>query len=73
MLFVPPVIASAFLFDRGSGVVALILSIALSASLLDWDVNSDFHTWAVATFFIVGSIGLDRRRLAPCSGTSAAS
>jgi len=39
MLFVPPIIASAFLFDRGSGVVALILSTALSAALLDWNVN----------------------------------
>jgi two-component sensor histidine kinase len=54
ILFVPPVIASAFLFDRGSGLVALILSTALSAALLDWNVNADIHTSALATFFIVG-------------------
>ena len=54
MLFVPLIIASAFLFDRGSGVVALILSTALSAALLDWNVNADIHTSALATFFIVG-------------------
>jgi len=54
VLFIPPVLASVFLFDRGSGVVALILSTALSAAILDWDVNADIHTSALATFFIVG-------------------
>ena len=73
MLLVPPVIASAFLFDWGSGMVALILSIALSAALLDRNVNADFHTSALATFFIGLPLVLIGEDLHPRSGTSAAS
>src|SRR6185437_3780526 len=52
--FVLPVVAASLLFDRGSGFFAVGLSIALVASILDWDAGLSAHISALVVFCIVG-------------------
>ena len=52
--FILPLVAASLLFGRGAGFFALALSIALVASLLDWNASSASHISAIAVFFIVG-------------------
>jgi two-component sensor histidine kinase len=54
VLFVPPILAAALLFDRGSGFLALAVAVVLSAAVLDWNQNADVHIGALATFVAVG-------------------
>jgi two-component sensor histidine kinase len=54
ILFVPPILAAALLFDRGSGLLALAVGVVLSAAVLDWNQNADVHIGALATFVAVG-------------------
>lgn len=55
MLFVPAIVASALLFDRGSGFFALGLSTVLDATLFPWNQDPQVHVGAIAVFLIVGS------------------
>jgi two-component sensor histidine kinase len=55
-VFVPPILAAAILFDRGSGFLALALSAILSAATLDWNENADVHISALASFTVVGML-----------------
>jgi two-component sensor histidine kinase len=54
ILFIPPILAAAILFDRGSGFLALMLSAIVSAVALDWNLNADVHVSALASFIVVG-------------------
>jgi two-component sensor histidine kinase len=56
ILFVPPILAAALLFDRGSGLLALTVAAVLSAAVLDWSHNADVHIGALATFVAVGML-----------------
>lgn len=76
ILFIPPIMAAALFFNRGTGVFALILSCVLSAAVLDWQHNADVHIGALASFFAVGMLvvvvseslhlALERARAAEC-------
>jgi two-component sensor histidine kinase len=57
ILFVPAILASALLFDRGTGLFALGLSTLAVALRLRWDGAADVHLAALAFFLIVG-VGL---------------
>ena len=39
ILYVPPIMLASLLFDRGSGLFALVLSAALAASIIPWEHN----------------------------------
>ena len=54
VLFIPAIMASSLMFDRGSGVLALAASIALVALILPWGANSGAHISAIASFAVVG-------------------
>ena len=54
ILFIPVIVAAGFLFDRGSGFLALALSAALIASQLTWHQNPHVHIAALASFILVG-------------------
>src|SRR5262249_47886870 len=54
ILFIPPILAAAILFNRGSGFLALALSTMLSAAALDWNQNADVHFGALGSFILVG-------------------
>jgi two-component sensor histidine kinase len=54
ILFVPPILAAALLFDRGSGLLALAVATVLSAAVLDWNQNAEVHIGALASFVAVG-------------------
>jgi two-component sensor histidine kinase len=56
ILYIPAIVGAALLFDRGSGFLAILLSILLSASLLDWSGphNSD-HLLALLIFGLISS------------------
>lgn len=57
VLFVPAVVLSALLFDRGTGFFALALSIALVAMLLPWQQTPRVHIAAITIFGVIG-VGL---------------
>lgn len=52
--FILPIVAASLIFDRGSGLLALGLSVALVASILPWDANSSTHIGALTVFCFVG-------------------
>jgi hypothetical protein len=54
VLFIPAIMASSLMFDRGSGVLALTASIALVALIPPWRANPGAHISAVASFAVVG-------------------
>jgi len=55
LFFILPIVASALLFDRGTGYFAVLLSGALIATLLPWDVRAAAHVIALLLFAIVGA------------------
>ena len=55
ILFVPAVVASGLLFDRGTGFFAVALSTALVALQLPWREDSAAHIVAIAIFIVIGS------------------
>ena len=55
LFFILPVIASALLFDRGTGFFAVALSGILVATLLDWDAKPGAHLGALLLFALVGA------------------
>jgi two-component sensor histidine kinase len=55
MLFVPAIVASALLFDRGTGFFALGLSAVLDATLFPWNQDPQVHIGAIVVFLMVGS------------------
>lgn len=54
ILFIPAIVAAALLFDRGSGFLALVLSLALIAASLPWLGQAEVHVAALASFLVVG-------------------
>jgi two-component sensor histidine kinase len=54
LIFILPVVASALLFDRGTGFFATALSAALVASILPWQAQAGVHIAAILTFLFVG-------------------
>jgi len=55
LFFILPVVASALLFDRGTGFFAVLLSATLVATLLPWDVKPGAHVIALLLFAIVAA------------------
>jgi len=55
LFFILPIVASALLFDRGTGYFAVLSSGALIATLLPWDVRAAAHVIALLLFGIVGA------------------
>jgi len=53
IFFIPPILASAVMFDRGSGFFATALSTALVAALLNWRVGVTNHIAALTLFVCV--------------------
>jgi hypothetical protein len=56
LIFILPVVASALLFDRGTGFFATALSAALVASVLPWQAHAEVHIAAIITFLTVGDV-----------------
>jgi two-component sensor histidine kinase len=54
ILFIPAIVGSALLFDRGTGFFALALSAGLIAAALEWRGHLGMHVAALASFLIVG-------------------
>jgi two-component sensor histidine kinase len=50
IFYVPPILVASLLFDRGSGVLALVLSAALTASIIPWEHNVGVHIGALMVF-----------------------
>lgn len=55
LFFILPVVASALMFDRGTGFFAITLSGLLVASLLQWDAKPGAHVIALLLFAVVGA------------------
>ena len=55
LFFILPVIASALMFDRGTGFFAVLLSGFLVATLLPWGERSGAHVIALLLFAVVGA------------------
>lgn len=55
LFFILPIVASALMFDRGTGFFAVGLSGLLVATLLDWDVKPGAHVGALLLFAFVGA------------------
>lgn len=55
ILFVPAVVASGLLFDRGTGFFAVALSTALVALQLPWPEDPGAHIVAITIFIVIGS------------------
>jgi two-component sensor histidine kinase len=55
ILFVPAIVASALMFDRGTGFFALLLSAVLVGARLDWTTAVDAHVASIAIFLTIGS------------------
>lgn len=53
ILFVPPIVIAAIVFDRGSAFFAVGLSACLVASIVDWHTNAFSHISAIAIFILV--------------------
>jgi two-component sensor histidine kinase len=51
--FILPIVASALLFDRGTGIFATILSALCVAGFLDWNVDVPVYIGALLMFFVV--------------------
>lgn len=50
IVYVPPILLASLLFDRGTGVFALVLSAALTASIMLWEHNVGEHIAALIVF-----------------------
>jgi two-component sensor histidine kinase len=55
ILFILPIVASALLFDRGTGLYATVLSAALDSYLLPWTINPHVHVAALVSFLVVSA------------------
>ncbi len=55
LVFILPIVLSAFLFDRGTGFFATGMSVVLNGILLDWSSGPRIHIAAVALFVVVSS------------------
>lgn len=55
LFFIIPIVASALLFDRGTGYFALALSALFIATLLDWSAKPGTHMIAMALFALVST------------------
>jgi len=55
VLFIPAIMVSALMYDRGSGFLALATSIAGVALVLPWGTNPHAHIAAIASFAVVGA------------------
>lgn len=55
IFFVLPIVASGLLFDRGTGLFAILLSAGLLAAVLDWGPSTAANISAMTVFFIVGT------------------
>ena len=55
ILFVPAIVASALMFDRGTGFFALAASAVLVGARLDWTTAATAHVASLAIFLIIGS------------------
>ena len=55
ILFIPALVAASLLFDRRAGFAALVLSVGLTATVLQWPGNLRFHIAALASFALVGT------------------
>lgn len=55
IFFILPIVASALLFDRGTGFFALLLSVGLLAMILDWGPSTAANISAITVFVIVGT------------------
>ncbi len=55
ILFVPAVVVSALLFDRGTGFFAVALSAGLAAALFPWQQAPQDHIAALTIFVAIGS------------------
>jgi len=53
--FILPILAAALVFDRGAGFFAVLMSLALVASLLSWDGGIATHASAMLLFLVVGA------------------
>lgn len=53
LFFILPIVASALLFDRGTGFFAIALSVALMTTLLTWDERTRVHITALSLFAFV--------------------
>jgi two-component system, sensor histidine kinase PdtaS len=54
LFFILPVVGSALMFDRGTGLFAVALSGLLVSTLLNWDLKPGAHLGALLLFGIVG-------------------
>lgn len=55
LFFILPVVASALMFDRGTGFFAVVLSTLLVCSVLNWEVRPGAHVVALLLFMFVGA------------------
>lgn len=55
IFFIPPILISAILFDRGSGLLAVALSALGIAPLLDWHGDAAHHVAAITLFIVVSA------------------
>lgn len=55
LFFILPIVASALMFDRGTGFFAVALSTVFVVSLLNWSVKPGAHVIALLLFAIVGT------------------
>lgn len=53
LIFILPIVASALMFDRGTGFFATAMSTALLSLLLTWDDRSGVHIAALSLFVVV--------------------
>jgi two-component sensor histidine kinase len=56
ILYVPAILVAALLFDRGSGFLALALSAALTASIVQWENNVGIHLAALMIFAAISAL-----------------
>jgi two-component sensor histidine kinase len=54
ILFVPAIVASGLMFDRGTGFFALAVSAVLVGARLDWTTGASAHAASLVIFLIIG-------------------
>lgn len=55
IFFILPIVASGLLFDRGTGLFAIGVSVALLTTILDWGPNTAANISGITVFIVVGS------------------
>jgi two-component sensor histidine kinase len=55
IFFILPIVASGLLFDRGTGLFAMLLSVGLLTTILDWGPSTAANLSAITVFVIVGT------------------